>query len=282
MSRWQDGVVTKPMSLDGNYRGYQVCGGGLLTYALHLNEALDLKASGPAHRSPETVFRQFRIMEEVFFATKNYNGETHAQFVSQDYAKERAEFVLNSPIRDLTFDAIFNTSFLVIRDAQGNCAWGTHSINTPTSFGAGIVIDGVYAAYAINREHVLGHGASAPGISTSFALFKDGKPRIVCGSPGFGFVHGPYQYGTGIVEWELSPVDAMHLPRFSLPARDSRTVFERHYQEPVFEMLEQRGIKYRRSPATPETGLVGAIVVDDDGTMHVTQDPRRAGYVRAS
>lgn len=142
-------------------------------------------------------------------------------------------------------------------------------------------MNGVYAAYAIDREHVLGRGASAPGISTSYALFKGGEPRLVCGSPGFGFVHGPYQYGTGIMEWELSAVDAMHLPRFALPSPDGTTVFETHYQPPVFAMLDERGIKYRRSPATPATGLVGAIVIDADGTLHVTQDPRRAGLARA-
>lgn len=281
MSRWRERVTTKPQIPEGNYRGYQVGGAGLLTYALHLNEALDLRASGPAHKSPESVFRQWRIIEEVFFSTKTYTKDTHDQFVSPDYARKRAEFVLNSPLRNLTFDALFNTSFLIVRDAKGNCAWGTHSINTLTAFGAGIVVDGVYAAYAIDREHVHGHGASAPGISTSFALFQDGKPRIICGSPGFGFVHGPYQYGTGVVEWELSPVDAMHLPRFGLPAKDGSAVFERHYQEPVFAMLERRGIKHRQSRATPETGLVGALVVDDDGTLHVTQDPRREGYAKA-
>ena len=282
MSRWRERVTTKTQIPEGSYRGYQVGGAGLLTYALHLNEALDLRASGPAHKSPESVFRQWRIMEEVFFSTKSYTKDTHAQFVSPDYATKRADFVLSSPLRNLTFEMIFNTSFLVVRDAKGNCAWGTHSINTPTAFGAGIVVDGVYAAYAIDREHVHGHGASAPGISTSFALFKDGKPRIICGSPGFGFVHGPYQYGTGVVEWELSPVDAMHLPRFGLPAKDGSAVFERHYQEPVFAMLERRGIKHRQSPATPETGLVGALVIEDDGTLHVTQDPRRAGCARAT
>lgn len=81
----------------------------------------------------------------------------------------------SAPMRKLTFDAIFNTCFLVVRDRDGNIAWGTHSINTPTAFGAGILVDGVYAAHAMNREHVRGSGGSAPGVSTSLALFKDGR-----------------------------------------------------------------------------------------------------------
>ena len=176
--------------LVGKCRGYQIAAAGLIAYALRLNEALDLKAGGPARTNPESLFRQYRIMEEVFLSSPKYSKETHEQFVSPDFARKRADAVLKSPLRKLTFDAIFNTCFLIVRDRAGNVAWGTHSINTPTAFGAGIVVDGVYAAHAMNREHVRGSGGSAPGVSTSLALFKDGKPHLVAGSPGFGFVHG--------------------------------------------------------------------------------------------
>jgi gamma-glutamyltranspeptidase len=141
-------------------------------------------------------------------------SENEETFVDPAYARQRAEFVLNSPRRAFTLDALFNTCFLVVRDKEGNCAWGTHSINAPSAFGAGIMVDGVYASFAINRDHVHGTGATAPGITTSYALFEDSSPKLIVGSPGYGFVHGPYQYGTGIVEWNLSPVEAMNLPRF--------------------------------------------------------------------
>ena len=49
------------------------------------------------------------------------------------------------------------------------------------------MVDGVYASYAINREHVHGDGATAKGITTSYALFKDGLPRLIAGSPGYGW-----------------------------------------------------------------------------------------------
>ena len=168
-----------------------------------------------------------------------------------------------------------------MRDSDGNCAWGTHSINTPTAFGAGILVDGVYASHAISREHVHGTGASAPGITTSFALFKDGKPRLIAGSPGFGFVHGPYQYGTGIMEWDLSAAAAMNLPRFALPHRDGTTLFESHYDQSVFEMLERRGIAHTAGRPSSSTGIVGALVIDEDETLHVVQDGRRSGWARA-
>jgi gamma-glutamyltranspeptidase/glutathione hydrolase len=283
LARWRELVSTTTAEPEGDYRGYQVWAprAGLLTYALHLNEALDLKSSGPARAGPESVFRQCRVMEEVFLATKTYTPQTHAQFVSREYARQRADFVLNSPLRKVTLDALFNTCFLVVRDAQGNCAWGTHSINTPTAFGAGIIVDGVYAAYALNKAHVHGTGATAPGITTSYALYKAGRPRIICGSPGFGFVHGPYQFGTSVVEWGVSPARAIADPRFSVPLPDGRVLFEQHYDDAVFAMLEKRGIKHVRGRASEATGLVGALVVADDGTLHVAQDPRRDGFAMA-
>ena len=161
------------------------------TYALHLSEALDLRASGPPGANPESVFRQLRVLEEVFHSTKTYSKRTHEEFASPEYARKRAQFVLTSPVRDVTIDAIFNTCFLVVRDKEGNAAWGTHSINTPTAFGAGILVEGVYAGYAIDRDHVRGDGATASGISTSYALYRDGIRGSSLVRPGSGSSMAP-------------------------------------------------------------------------------------------
>ncbi|MCA9081868.1 MAG: gamma-glutamyltransferase, partial [Planctomycetaceae bacterium] len=179
LANWKRLIRHRKLEPRGNYRGYQVVSAPLLVYAMHLNEALDLRGSGSAATSPDSTFKQLRIMEEVFLSTKSLTAENEHEFVDPAHAKQRADFVLNSPRREFTLDAIFNTCFLVVRDRDGNCAWGTHSINSPSSFGAGIMVDGVYTSYAINREHVHGDGATAAGITTSYALFKDGTPRLV-------------------------------------------------------------------------------------------------------
>ena len=271
---------------EGDYRGYQVWAprAGLLTYALHLGEALDLRASGPPQASPESVYKQIRILEEVFHSAKDYSPKTHAKYSSPDHARARAKSVLSRPLRDVNIDALFNTCFLVIRDKDGNAAWGTHSINTPTAFGAGIVVEGVYAGYAMDRAHVRGGGATAPGITTAYALYRDGVPRLIAGSPGFGFVHGPYQYGTGIVEWNLSAVDAARAPRFTFPAElgSNLTRFERNYDPSVFAMLADRRVPHTKIDASSATGAVGGLWQDDEGTLHVTQDPRRSGWASAT
>lgn len=282
LAQWRKLIRNPKLEVRGNYRGYQVASAPLLIYALHLNEALDLKSSGSAATSPDSVFKQLRIMEEVFLSSKALSKENEATFVDPAYAQKRADFVLNCPPRDFTLDAIFNTCFLVVRDGKGNCAWGTHSINAPTSFGAGIMVDGVYASYAINREHVHGNGATAPGITTSYALFKDGVPRLVVGSPGFGFVHGPYQYGTGIVEWNLTPIEAMNLPRFSLPNAKGVVSVERHYHPKVLAMLKEKKIAHHLVRPSSSTGIVGALFTDRVEKLHFAQDGRRSGFARAT
>ncbi|MEX2216567.1 MAG: hypothetical protein WD768_20810 [Phycisphaeraceae bacterium] len=82
-------------------------------------------------------------MDEVFLSSRVYSKETHQPLVTPDYARKRADTVRKSPLRKVTFDAIFNTCFLVVRDRAGNIAWGTHSINPPTAFGAGIVVEAI-------------------------------------------------------------------------------------------------------------------------------------------
>ncbi len=259
LKAWKPLVKAPKLEARGSYRGHQVVSAPLLVYALHLNEALDLRSSGSAATSPDSVYKQLRIMEEVFLSAKTLTKENKETFLDPAHARKRADFVLNSPRRTFTLDAIFNTCFLVVRDRKGNCAWGTHSINSPSAFGAGIMVDGVYASYAINRGHVQGDGATAPGITTSYALFKDGEPRLIAGSPGYGFVHGPYQYGTGVIEWNLSPPDAMNLPRFSLPNEKGEIVCERHFDPKVLEMLKEKKIAHHLVRPSSATGIVGAI-----------------------
>jgi gamma-glutamyltranspeptidase len=134
----------------------------------------------------------------------------------------------------------------------------------------------------MNREHVRGAGGSAPGVSTSLALFRDGKPHLIAGSPGFGFVHGPWQYCAGIVEWGLSPIEAMNQPRFGLPRKDGNFYFESHFDDKVFAMLNERKIPFFKGRPSPFTGLVGALTLGDENTVHVVQDGRVDGYARVS
>lgn len=57
--------------------------------------------------------------------------------------------------------------------------------------------------------------------------------------------------------------------------------FERHYDAEVFAMLAKREIPHSRIKASSATGLVGALVIDDEDRLHVTQGPRSGGLAKA-
>ncbi len=114
------------------------------------------------------------------------------------------------------------------------------------------------------------------------ALFKDGKPCLIAGSSDFRFVHGTWQYCTGVVEWGLSPTDAMNQPRFGLPRQDGNFYFESHYGDKVFEMLRERKIAFFNGQPSPFTELVGALSIDDERALHIEQDGRVDGCALAN
>jgi gamma-glutamyltranspeptidase len=104
---------------------------------------------------------------------------------------------------------------------------------------------------------------------------------LIAGSPGFGFVHGPWQFVAGMIEWDLSPIEAMNQPRFGLPRQDGNVYFERHYDDKIFELLKEQKIPHFKGPPSPFTGLVGALSLADEPTVRVVQDGRVDGYARA-
>ena len=46
-------------------------------------------------------------------------------------------------------------------------------------------------------------------------------------------------------------------------------------------MLGDRGIPFYKGRPSPFTGVVGALMLDEDGTVHAVQDGRRDGYALA-
>lgn len=276
---------TQLCPLEGDYRGHQFIAplNGLSIYAMHLIEAANVRSIKTAD-SIEAVYTKIRIAEEILHTGKNYNPDSHAQFVSKAYAQQRIDFVLNSPVRPTHLDLLFKTNFLAIRDNSGNVAWQTHTINCPEVFGAGIVVDGVYLSYITNRAHAKqGDLTAGSGTATCFALYKEGKPAYIAGSPGFGWFHGPYQVMTNMVEFGMPPLDAVQAPRFGLGSASTfnKTIVEGHHTEAVFTGLENRGIDYQRVSPSRLTGVVGAMHLKPDGFASLAQDPRRDGLALA-
>jgi gamma-glutamyltranspeptidase len=276
MAGWNDRVSVRPVSLIGDYCGSQIAqagtDAGLSAYALHLADAADIGAMDET----EAVYAQVRIMEEVFHATKQYSPETAGQFLDRGYAASRIGEVLSGPLREVSFDLFWaNTEVLAVRDADGGTAWLVHSINTSSIFGAGILAGGAYAVRVLSQSHAQTGNLLQPGLSANPALFRDGKPYVVAGSPGWGIMHAPIGFMINLVQRKLDPYAAICAPRFGVPGAMSAGFmpFESHYPPSVFKMLRERGIQYFDCAPSLLTGRLFAIVADGD-QVHAVQDAR--------
>lgn len=281
MAAWRDRVTTKPAGLMGDYDGYQiVTEGALSVYALHLSRAARLQSLNDA----DGVYAQVRIMEEVLRATREYSDQTHDRFIDPEYARRQLPDLLSRPVTAVDLNNFHsNTNTLVIRDGDGNVAWLVHSVNAPTYGGAGILVDGAYAVRAINATHARSGNLLAPGLNTDIALFRDGAPYAVIGSPGFSCVHGPIAVAINLVQRKLDLATAVAAPRFALPSTTTsgRPAYEGHYSRTVFAMLEERGLPHFECAPSVLTGNISALVVEGHDRVLVTQDVRGAGTTAA-
>jgi gamma-glutamyltranspeptidase len=284
MAAWRDRAIARPMSFVGDYFGHQLASidglGGLTIYALHLAQAADIGSMSPA----ESVYAQMRIMEEVFYATNEYSASTHDRFADRSYAESRVEEAVARPIRPVTFDLFWaNTEVLGVRDKDGGTAWLVHSINTSTTWGAGIVAGGAYAVRVLSKSHALTGDLLQPGLGANPALFRNGKPQIMSGSPGWGIMHAPINFLIGLLQRKLSPLEAVSAPRFGVPGPMSGGFmpFESNYPASVFEMLRARNIPHFDCGPSLLTGRLFAIVADGD-RIHAVQDVRSEGGVASA
>jgi len=281
MANWKERVIVQSSAPRGSYCGFQIAAeGALVLYALHLAQAADIAALDEV----EAAYAQVRIMEEVFYATQQYAPATHDQFVDRGYAEAQINEVLKRPVRPMSFKLFWaNTEVLSVRDANGGLAWLVHSINTSTLFGAGILAGGAYAVRVISESHARTGHLLQPGLSANIALFRDGKPCVVAGSPGWGIMHTPIGFIIGLVQRNLDPYAAMCAPRFGLPGPMSAGLmpFESHFSPAVFKMLQARGMSYFDCAPSSLTGRLGAIVAKD-GLVHAVQEVRSEGGAAAA
>lgn len=135
----------------GTYRGYDVHAPGatLVALALALAEHGDLRALGTPMDNPEIVYRQMRIMEEIWHAglergvalgATNVTSE-NTQPPSPELVERLWRRIADEPSRP--YDPLNpGTNALSVMDRDGNVAYNAHSC-TGRPFGTGLVVDGV-------------------------------------------------------------------------------------------------------------------------------------------
>jgi len=180
------------------------------------------------------------------------------------------------------------TTHFDVLDNEGNAVSTTTTLNG--SFGSGIVVAG--AGFLLNYEMddfsvkpgvpnmfgTVGQEANAiaPGkrmlsSMTPTIVLKDNKPYIVVGTPGGTTIPtSVYQTIVDIIDFKLSPEDAVNFPKFHQQWLPDVIYVEKTFNKDVVAKLEAMGYKIE------ERGSIGRteVIMIKDGTITAVADHR--------
>lgn len=292
------------------FRGHDVYGigpsasGGIVTQlALNILERFDLKADGP--RSARTLHRVAEASKRAFFvrateiADPDFEPVDVQRLTSKAFADQMAQAIGEkaTPSAELApFPVIGaepnHTTHLSTMDRFGGAVALTYTLEE--GYGSKSVVPG--AGFLLNNEMGdfnlipgrtdangrIGTPANriAPGkrmlsSQSPTIVLKDGKVRLVTGSPGGRTIPSTVLWVLlNVLEFQLDPADAIRAPRTHHPWFPDAIVLEGRTWDPaVIDDLKARGHSVRQ---TAYQGDANSIVVDpDSGAIHGVPDPRR-------
>ncbi len=295
--------------IHGTFKGYEVYGMGppasggiLIVQMLNILERYDLKADGP--RSPRTLHRVTEAMRRGFYtrataiADPDFVKVPVERLVSKSYADELAKSIGEqaTPSASLAAFPILDaegahTTHLSTLDAKGNAVALTYTLEE--GYGSKSVVEG--AGYLLNNEMgdfnlVPGRTDSTGRIGTSANLIaprkrmlssqsptivlKDGKVRLVTGSPGGRTIPNTTLWVVlNVLEFGLTPREAVDAPRTHHPwFPDVLNLEGQSWDAPTREALTAMGHKLHIGGIQ---GDAHTIVVEPDGVIHGVADRRR-------
>ncbi len=295
--------------IHGTYKGFDVYGMGppasggiLIVQMLNILERFDLKADGP--RSPKTLHRVTEAMRRGFYtrataiADPDFVEVPIEKLISKPYADDLARSIGDkatpsvglAPVQILTPEPA-HTTHLSTLDGKGNAVALTYTLEE--GYGSKSVVEG--AGFLLNNEMgdfnlVPGRTETTGRIGTPANLIapskrmlssqsptivlKDGKVRLVTGSPGGRTIPNTTLWVVlNVLEFGMTPRQAVDAPRTHhawFP--DVLTIEGQTWDTTTRDALTAMGHKLRVG------GLQGdahTIVVDPDGTIHGVPDQRR-------
>ncbi len=295
--------------LVGHFRGFDIlsvpppsAGGTMLIEMLNVLDPLDLAAPnsyGSIHLLAETMRRAYAdrasYMGDADFASVPVAGLT-----SPRYAAQLRQQILaarpEAPVRagdPQVFESGATTHFSVV-DAKGDAVANTYTLNG--WFGCGVTVEG--AGFLLNNE--MDDFTAKPGAPNVFGLvqgeanaiaphkrplssmtptlvIRDGKVRLVLGSPGGGTIPNTVlQVLLNVLVYKMDVLQAVTSPRFHDQWMPDRLALERvGFSSDTIERLRQAGypVSFRDS-----IGDCEAIeIAPESGWRFGASDPRAEG-----
>ena len=295
--------------LVGHFRGFEIlsppppsAGGTMLIEMLNVLEPLDLgtpNSYASIHLIAETMRRAYAD-RAAYLGDADFSSVPVAGLTSPRYAVQLREQILQSspdspvlPGQPQPFESGATTHFSVV-DAEGNAVSNTYTLNG--WFGCGVTVEG--AGFLLNNE--MDDFAAKPGAPNMFGLVqseanaiaprkrplssmtptivsRDGKVRLVLGSPGGGTIPNTVlQVLLNVLVYKMDALQAVTSPRFHDQWIPDRLVFEPvGFSADTLDKLQQAGypVGFRDN-----IGDCEAIEIHpDSGWRFGASDPRAEG-----
>ena len=292
----------------GTFKGFDVYGmgpvasGGIaIVQMLNILERYDLKADG--RESPRTLHRVTEAMRRGFFtrateiADPDFVNIPLDRLISKEYADTLASTITDqaTPSASLAPFPIIgaegtHTTHLSTLDAQGNAVALTYTLEE--GYGSKSVVAG--AGFLLNNE--MGDFNLIPGRTDTNGrvgtvpnrivprkrmlssmsptlILKDGKVRVVTGSPGGRTIPNTTLWVIlNVLEFGLSPRAAVDAQRTHHQWFPDVLALEGTWEPSILNALKAMGYKLRTGGIQ---GDAHSIIIDEDGTIHGVPDSRR-------
>ncbi|MFB3921752.1 MAG: gamma-glutamyltransferase [Terriglobia bacterium] len=295
--------------LRGDFRGFEILtvpppssGGVGLIEMLNVLEPMDLgepNSFQSIHEIAETMRRAYAdraaYLGDADFVSVPVMGLTSKKYAAQlrdDILQARAELPVQAG-RPADFESSQTTHFSVI-DAAGNAVANTYTLNG--GYGNGMTVEG--AGFLLNNE--MDDFAAKPGQPNMFGLVqgeanavgprkrplssmtptivvKDGKPRLILGSPGGGtIINTVLQVLLNVVVFKMNVRQAVTAPRFHHQWMPDRLTLEHWgFSADTVQKLREAGYQLH---FRDRMGACEAIEIDPEtGWRFGAADPRAAG-----
>lgn len=278
-------------AIDFMYKDYQVLtmplpssGGIILQQMMKMIEDRDIASMGfqtaASVQLMTEVERRAYADRAAFLGDPDFVKVPVKTLVSDDYLKKRMQdYMPGKAGKSKLSDAGLiteseETTHLSVIDAEGNAVSVTTTLNG--GYGSRTVVSG--AGFLLNNEMddfsvkpgvpnmygALGNekNAIAPGkrmlsSMTPTIVLRDGKPWLVVGTPGgTTIITSVFQSLVNMIEFNLSPDDAVNKPKFHHQWFPDQVQVERDFPQEVRKQLEQMGYEIKERGAIGRTELI--------------------------
>ncbi len=292
------------------YRGFRVTQtppnstGFTMLQMLKIAERFDIAVLDPVQRIHVLVEAKKRaFLDRERYGTDPRFGDVPLdRLLSDAYADECAAAIDMARASELTLaepEAVGDTTYFCVVDAEGNAVSGIQSLNSGFGSGVtagdtGVLLNNRMAYWHLSSGHAnrLAPGKRVRHTMNAPMVFKDNRLWAVEGTPGAdNQVQVNVQVLTSMMDLGADAQTALEAPRWTSSQQgqganwphegDGRLTIEPGFGEDVLKGLERLGHRLNRVGELEGPCSVQAISIAENGVRMAGSDPRRDGWAGA-